>query len=197
MKTIVATVFLSTAFATYSQTDTIPTTKKSADKKCGFSVFGGLGLGGNDISNTNWSSGYAKTISARFHKGIHTINTYASQVTSPDQPIFNKVSSATTLNMHNFGLTYGIGTYGKHYSVGCLIGLAYTNLTTISQNVTLYDPRIAPTYSFNKYHVVNACFGLHSSLKTKYIGIGYQVYYNLFGGLSSFNALIGIELTLK
>ena len=201
MKNIFITLLVCSCLATYSQTDTITTTKKPVDKKYGFSVFGGLGLGGNDLNQkTLWNGGYAKTISTRFHYGIHTINAYASQVTPTEQPIFNKVSPATAYNMHNFGLTYGVGTYGKHFSAGCLVGVAYTNMTTSYRSTaTLDDPTIqySSKYFKDKYNVVNACFGLHASLKTKYIGIGYQVYYNLFGRLSSCSALIGIEVPLK
>jgi len=200
MKNIFITLFFCSFLATYSQTDTISAAKKSVDKKYGFSVFGGLGLGGNDLNQkTLWNGGYAKAISTRFHYGIHTINAYASQVTPTEQPIFNKISSTTAYNMRNFGLTYGVGTYGKHFSAGCLVGVAYTNMTTTYINAqALDDLQYKPiTYSKNKYNVVNACFGLHASLKTKYFGIGYQVYYNLLGRLSSFNALFGIEVPLK
>ena len=201
MKNIFIALFFFLSLVTYSQTDTISAIKKVVEKKYGFSVFDGLGLGGNDLNQkTMWNGGYAKTISTRFHYGIHTINAYASQVTPTEQPIFNKVSQATAFNMHNFGLTYGVGTYGKHFSAGCLVGVAYTHMTTTYRNIaTLDDPTIhySTTYSNNKYNVVNACFGLHASIKTKYIGIGYQVYYNLFGKLSSLNASIGIEVALK
>jgi hypothetical protein len=194
MKNIFITLFFCSCLSTYSQTDTINMTKKSVDKKYGLSVFGGLGLGGNDLNQkTLWNGGYAKTISTRFRYGIHTINAYASQITPTEQPIFSKVSTTTAYNMHNLGLTYGVGTYGKHFSAGCLVGVAYTNMTTTYRTTaTLDDPTIQYSSTYFK-----ACFGLHASLKTKYIGIGYQVYYNLFGRLSSFNALFGIEVPLK
>ena len=196
MKNKFISILFFSCFAVYSQTDTIPFAKKMLEQKYGFSIFGGLGIGGNDLSSNIWSGDYAKTISARFHYRTHTINAYATHVTPPEQPIFNRVSQPTDLNMHNFGLTYGIGAYGKHYSAGCLVGVAYTTMTTIFPNQVLADPSIPVSYRTCKYNVVNACFGLHASLKTKYIGIGYQIYYNLFGQFSSFNALLGLEVTL-
>jgi hypothetical protein len=192
MKKIYNSIFLLSCFVAYSQTDTIPLEKKMPEKKYCFSVFGGLGIGGSDLDNYGLKGGLAKGVSTRFHYGTHTINAYATEVNAPS-------NSSLTLNQRNCGLTYGIGTYGKHFSAGCLVGVAYTNITAISQNVTVDDPliRIPVSYRTENYNVVNACLGLHASLKTKYIGIGYQVYYNLFGSVSSFNALLGIELTLK
>jgi hypothetical protein len=76
-----------------------------------------------------------------------------------------------------------------------LVGVGYTSTKTISGGSSLEF--VAPTYRTDHYNVVNACFGLHTSVHTKHFGIGYQVYYNLFGGLSSVTALLGIEMRLK
>lgn len=200
MKNIFIILFFCSCFAAYSQSDTVAVAKKSVVKKYGVSVFGGLGIGAKNFDlNTNNCWGYIKTVGARFHYGIHTINVNASQLTPAEQPIFSRTSSTSVFNMHNFGLTYGIGTYGKHFSMGCLVGLAYTNMTTVFKNVSSLDSPIYTNTNYNKEKcdVVNACFGLHASLKTKYIGIGYQMYYNLLSGLPSCNATLGIEITLK
>ncbi|HXU25720.1 MAG TPA: hypothetical protein VN698_00705 [Bacteroidia bacterium] len=200
MKNIITILFFCSCFAAYSQTDTATVTQKSVVKKYGVSVFGGLGIGAKNFDlNTNNNWGYIKAVSARFHYGIHTINVNASQLTPAEQPIFNRVSSTSVFNMHNFGLTYGIGTYGKHFSMGCLVGVSYTNMTTVFKNVPTLDSPIynSITYNKEKCDVVNACFGLHASLKIKYIGIGYQMYYNLLSKLPSCNASLGIEITLK
>lgn len=199
MKNIFTTLFFCLCFASYSQGDRVAMLKKTAGKKYGFSVFAGLGLGGSDLTKNPMLGCYAKTVSARFHYGMHTVNAYVSQVTSAEQPIFNRVSATTAFNMHNFGLSYGVGTYGKHFSAGCLVGVTYSSVTTFSRNLQILDvPSYYPVaYSKNKLGAVNACLGLHASVKTKYIGIGYQVYYNLFSQYSSFNAVLGIEVPLR
>lgn len=195
MKNILFVFLLIVSISVYSQKDSVP-----RDKKYGFSLFAGLGIGGNDMGHTQMlKGGYAKTISSRFHYGMHTINVHAAQVTSMDQAIFNRVSPSTELNMRNVGLTYGVGSYGKHFSAGLLFGVSYTNLITNYRNsASLAFPHDdALFYQKEKINVINTCFGLHASVKTRRIGIGYQVYYNLFGPVTSFNASIGVEVGLK
>jgi hypothetical protein len=196
MKNLLFIFLLIISISAYSQSDSISKTKKAEDKKYGLSIFGGLGVGGNDLGPTPMlKGGYAKTISSRFHYGMHTFNIHASQVTSMDQSIFNRVKPSTELNMRNLGLTYGVGSYGKHFSAGFLFGVSYTNLIVPAENAFMLD--FAPNvYYKEKYNIVNACFGLHTSVKTKHIGIGYQIYYN-FGQVTSLNATIGIEVGLK
>lgn len=190
-------IFITTFFillTTYSVLGQVDTTIKG--KKTGFSMFAGLGAGGNDLGSrgSNLQGGYAKGISARFHYGTHTISAYTSHVTTSDK-MFSSTPLPLSLDAYNFGLTYGIGTYLKHFSAGCLVGVGYTSTKTISGNATL--DFIGQTYRIDHYNVVNACVGLHASAHLKHIGIGYQVYYNLFGGLSSFTALLGLEMRLK
>jgi hypothetical protein len=199
MKNLLFIFLLIISISTYSQSDSISNTKKAEGKKYGLSVFAGLGIGGNDLGHTPMlKGGYAKTISSRFHYGMHTFNIHASQVTSMTQAIFNRVSPITELNMRNIGLTYGVGSYGEHFSAGFLFGVSYTNVITTSRYSQHLDfPGDSPNiYNTEKYDVVNTCFGLHASVKTKRIGIGYQIYYN-FGLVTSVNAMVGIEVGLN
>lgn len=186
------------AMATASVFGQVDTTFKF--KKTGFSMFGGCGLGGNDLSsgNHNINSGYAKAVSARFHYGTHTINAYAANVTAYEQAQSN-YSRYLAFDAYNFGLTYGIGTYGKHFSAGCLVGVGYSSFKTTFANMQVLNTNLDgdQKYLTEQRDALNACFGLHASTRIKYIGIGYQVYYNLFGGFSSFTALLGLEVTLK
>ena len=196
MKNLLFIFLLIISISAYSQSDSISHTLKAEDKKFGFSLFGGLGVGGNDLGySLLLKGGYAKALSSRFHYGMHTVNIHASQVTSMDQAIFNRVKPSTELNMRNLGLTYGLGSYGKNFSAGFLFGVSYTNLIVPVENAFMLD--FAPTiYYKEKYNIVNICFGLHTSVKTKHIGIGYQIYYN-FGQVTSVNATVGIEVGLK
>ncbi|MBK6834741.1 MAG: hypothetical protein IPG89_10880 [Bacteroidetes bacterium] len=195
MKNLLFIFLLIISISAYSQNDSISNIRKAEDKKFGLSIFGGLGVGGNDLGYSPMlKGGYAKTISSRFYYGMHTINVHVSQVTSMDQAIFNRVDPSTELNMRNLGLTYGLGSYGKHFSAGFLFGVSYTNLIVPAENAFMLD--FAPkVYYKEKYNIVNACFGLHTSVKTKHIGIGYQIYYN-FGLVTSVNATIGVEVGL-
>ncbi len=176
----------------------VDTTSKC--KKTGFSVFGGLGLGCNDKVSGNCAinGGFAKGVSARFHYGTHTINAYAANVTAYDQAL-STTPRYLAFDAYNFGLTYGIGTYGKHFSAGCLVGVGYSSTRTNSINEMQLDIITPPSqkYFTERHDALNACFGLHASVHLKHIGIGYQVYYNLFGGLSSATALLGLEIRLK
>src|ERR1035437_7078227 len=201
MKQFLLIIFFTTTtiFPTFSQVDTTSSMdvllkqghdkaqekakeQKSADRKFGCSVFGGLGKGGNDQKD-----GFAYGGSARVHYNIHTVNVYASLATKSEQ--INGKSADYTLYGSCYGFTYGIGAYDKNVSASIGAGLAYL------QTKMIFGGGVNETKVY--YDKLGACIGGQFSAHGKYLGFGIQMYFNVTTPVTNYTILAGLEIRLR
>ncbi len=182
LKQIYLCIFVLITITAYSQKDT--TTSEN-----GFSIFGGLGVGGNEIKQ-----GFARCFEARFHRGFHTIDGYLSKSTKYEADYTSGNDLTLTYNSFNSALTYGYGIYKKHYSFAAVAGVGYTSMNIIIRNP---DINSLPIFLYQNYTKACGVIGLQAGIRSKFIGLGAKMYYNVFDGPSTYIFLAGIEITLN
>ncbi|HXB42280.1 MAG TPA: hypothetical protein VNZ49_17200 [Bacteroidia bacterium] len=195
MKSFLLLLFFTilTSVPAFSQTDTTSSSwealqKQGHDKaqknkihKFGCSVFGGLGSGGNDKTN-----GFSGGGSARVHYNFHTLNAYA--VSTNRLEYHGQQSDNPTLTSSLCGLTYGAGLYEDNLSLSAGLGIGYSAVRASTGGGISYKE-----YYYNKLGV---CFSGQFSVHGKYIGFGFQVYYNFNSSGTDYSYLFGIEIRI-
>ena len=165
----------------------------------GCSVFGGLGLGGNDKK-----IGFAQGISIRAHYNAHTINVYTSLASKTEQ--IAQVGYTNSLKSICTGITYGIGLYSKRSSASIGVGLGYSHTLEYQQikgsvSVSKYPitGMVLTPYNlgFVNYYQFGLCVGAQLNYHYKWIGFTIQNFFNISPTLVNFTALAGLELMLN
>jgi hypothetical protein len=173
--------------------------KEHDNRILGCSVFGGLGLGGNDRK-----TGFAQGISARVHYNAHTINIYTSFANKAEQ--IANVGYTNSLNSTCTGITYGVGSYSKYTSASIGAGLGYCHtlqyqlikgpvyVSKVPTNNMVLSPY---TPGFVNYHQFGICVGGQINFHYKFIGFTIQSFVNISPVLINYTALAGLELMLN
>lgn len=202
MKQILLIIYFTivTIIKTFSQVDTTSSldfllkqghdkvqNTKTINHKFGYSIFNGLGIGGNHFYN-----GISLGASARAHYKFHTINIYTSFAKKREEIYFKDYTN--NLYSSNYGFTYGPGFYSKYFAASCGIGLGYY-WTTIDMNKFISQPSYdKPTYV--TYKKIATCISAQLTIHTRYVGLTGQLFCNTANPLTNYTFLLGAEFII-
>ncbi len=154
--------------------------------KSGFSIFSGIGIGGNEKKN-----GFCRGFSMAYHWRVHAFDIYYSHTTKREA--IRTKDRELTLNSSNYGFSYGLGIYDENFSVAALAGVGYSNINMILR----VDPGSNPTglFASSADSKFGATIGLNGSMHFGILGLSAKGYYNIFDRLSTYSLLLGVNIT--
>jgi len=158
----------------------------STNKKNGFSIFAGIGAGGNNIKQ-----GFSRGIAVGYHYRIHAFDMYVSRITKREA--IRTKDLELTLDNVNYGLLYGVGMFNDNFSAALVGGIGYSHIVLTIPG----DPNATPwvAYVTNNYSKFGACAGVQAEIKGRVIGFSGKFYYNIFDQLSTYSLLVGVQMT--